>query len=107
MKTLPAIALAASIILGAAPALAQDAHEMQGMPMSSGSMPMQGMNMNHMMGVMGAHDMAATVSSLDHKAGIVEAEADGQKLRLHFPPDSLSSVNTGDKITLHMGFTKP
>ena len=106
MKTLSAIITVAALSLAAAPALAQGEHDMQGMPMPSGGMAMQRMDMSHMTNVTGAHDMAATVSSIDHKTGIVEADADGQKLRVHFPPDSLSGINTGDKITLHMGFTK-
>ena len=52
------------------------------------------------------HMMPATVSSVDTKTGIVEADAEGMSLRLHFPPASVATLKAGDKITLHMGYTK-
>ncbi|MGB3747472.1 MAG: hypothetical protein WA961_04680 [Rhodanobacter sp.] len=52
------------------------------------------------------HMMPATVSSVDTKTGIVEADAGGMSLRLHFPPASVANLKAGDKITLHMGYTK-
>lgn len=90
-------------------ALAQD-----GMPSSSTSSmaPMGGMHgsksgmkaMHHMMGM---HAMPATVTSVDTKTGIVEADAEGMNLKVHFPPSSVADLKTGDKITLHMGYSKP
>ncbi|MBQ4853255.1 hypothetical protein IMW82_00985 [Rhodanobacter sp. B2A1Ga4] len=52
------------------------------------------------------HMMPATVSSVDTKTGMVEADAEGMSLRLHFPPASVANLKAGDKITLHMGYTK-
>lgn len=69
----------------------------------SGKGSMKGMHHN----VQGMHMMPATVSSVDSKTGIVEADAEGMSLKLHFPPASVASLKTGDKITLHMGFSKP
>ncbi|WP_284321734.1 hypothetical protein [Dyella acidisoli] len=85
-------------------------------PVSSSSTPpsgamggMQGkgemMQMHH--GVQGMHRMPATVTSVDTKTGIVEADAEGMSLKLHFPPASVADLKTGDKITLHLGFSKP
>jgi hypothetical protein len=28
-------------------------------------------------------------------------------LKVHFPPSAMASLKAGDKITLHMGFSKP
>jgi hypothetical protein len=67
-------------------------------------MNMPGMNMSNMMGM---HDMAATVSALDATTGLVDVDADGMKLKVHFPPSALTGVKIGDKITLHLAFTKP
>lgn len=53
------------------------------------------------------HAMPATVSSVDHKTGLVEVSSGGMALKLHFPPPSLTEVKSGDKITLHLSFTKP
>jgi hypothetical protein len=52
------------------------------------------------------HKMPATVKSVDATTGIVGVEAEGMALTLHFPPKSLVGLKTGDKITLHMGFSK-
>lgn len=53
------------------------------------------------------HMMPATVTSVDSKTGVVEADTEGMNLKLHFPPASVADLKAGDKITLHMGFTKP
>ncbi|RCS29917.1 hypothetical protein DEO45_07505 [Rhodanobacter denitrificans] len=52
------------------------------------------------------HMMPATVSSVDTKTGMVEVDSEGMSLRLHFPPASVANLKAGDKITLHMGYTK-
>jgi hypothetical protein len=73
------------------------------------SMDMKGMNMSGMkMGnMMGMHEMAAKVTSIDGKTGVVDVTADGMPLKVHFPPASLANVKAGDSITLHLAFTKP
>ncbi len=53
------------------------------------------------------HKMPATVTSADTKTGLVEAESEGMPLKLHFPPATMAGLKAGDKITLHMGFSKP
>ncbi|MHB1056417.1 MAG: hypothetical protein ACYC0F_00865 [Rhodanobacter sp.] len=52
------------------------------------------------------HKMPATVTSVDAATGIVEVTAAGMSLRVHFPPASMASLKAGDKITLHMGYTR-
>ena len=52
------------------------------------------------------HMMPATVDAIDPKTGMVEVTAEGMKLKLHFPPASLANVKVGDKITVHLGFSK-
>lgn len=52
------------------------------------------------------HTMPATVSSVDTKTGIVEVNSGGMSLKVHFPPASVADLKAGDKITLHMGFSK-
>ena len=105
MKFVTSFALSAVLVLSAASALAQST-PMQGMPKQQNSMT--GMDMSSMPahGMMGSHMMPATVLSVDTNTGILEADASGMKLRLHFPPASLVSVKAGDKITLHMAFMK-
>ena len=96
MKLFPATLLTLTLT-AAAPAFAAD----QGMKDMPG---MQGMG-GHM--IMGMHEMPATVSTIDAASGRVDVDAEGMKLKLHFPPASLVGVKAGDKITLHLGFTKP
>ena len=52
------------------------------------------------------HKMPATVSSVDTKTGMVEVDSAGMSLRVHFPPASVANLKAGDKITLHMGYSK-
>lgn len=53
------------------------------------------------------HTMPATVSSVDMKTGEVMVTSEGMSLRVHFPAASVADLKAGDKITLHMGFSKP
>ncbi len=53
------------------------------------------------------HMMPATVTSVDAATGMVGVDAGGMALSVHFPPKSMASLAVGDKITLHMGFSKP
>ena len=52
------------------------------------------------------HKMPATVTSVDTTTGIVEVTTAGMSLRVHFPPASVADLKAGDKITLHMGYSK-
>lgn len=53
------------------------------------------------------HMMPATVTKADPKSGLLDVNSKGMPLRLHFPPASLAGLKPGDKVSLHMGFTKP
>lgn len=64
---------------------------------------MKGMH-KHMMGM---HMMPATVSAVDSKTGVVDVMTEGMALKVHFPPPAVANLKEGDKITLHMGFSKP
>lgn len=55
---------------------------------------------------MGMHDMAATVTEVDHKTGMVDVESMNMKLKVHFPANSVADLKKGDKITLHLGYSK-
>lgn len=92
------LALGAIIALLATPVAAHEGEaHMAGMKMSG----------THMDNMMGMHDMKVTVSAVDAKTGIVNVNANGMLLRIHFPPASLANVKSGDKITVHLSFTKP
>ena len=83
-------------LLAAAPALAQQpGHDMANMP-GMAKWP-----------AIGQHDMPATVVAVDRKTGLLDVLSEGYKLRLHFPPAALAGVKKGDRITLHLGFSKP
>jgi hypothetical protein len=57
--------------------------------------------------MMGMHKMPATVTAADAKTGVVDVTTAGMALKVHFPPDAMANLKAGDKITLHMGFSKP
>ncbi len=74
---------------------------------SSGGMQHMGKTMHHMNAANASmHTMPATVTSVDQKTGIVEDTSEGMALKVHFPPASLANVKAGDKIPLHLGFSK-
>jgi Cu/Ag efflux protein CusF len=74
---------------------------------------MAGMHdMAHMNDKMGAskdnmHLMPGSVIKADPKTGLLDVNSHGHALRLHFPPASLAGIKPGDKVTLHLGFTRP
>lgn len=53
------------------------------------------------------HLMPGTVIKADPKTGLLDVNSHGYALRLHYPPASLAGIKPGDKVTLHLGFTKP
>ena len=101
---------AAALSLLAAPAFAQGQPAQGGMGqgmsqgMAQGGMGMRGMDMSHMMG---EHMMPATVTAVDAKTGVVDVSSEGFALKMHYPAASVANLKAGDKITLHLGFSKP
>jgi hypothetical protein len=72
----------------------------------AGATPSHDMSSMDMSKMPSMHTMPATVSSVDAKTGIVEVNSGGMSLKVHFPPASVADLKAGDKITLHMGFSK-
>lgn len=81
MKSFARILVAALVVAAVTPAVAQDK-------------------------AMGSHSMSGTVTNVDNKTGMIQVDAGGHALTLHFPPPALADVKNGDKITLHMSFSK-
>jgi invasion protein IalB len=78
---------------GKAPASATPAHHEMAMQNDSANMS-------------GMHEMPATVTNVDHKTGIVDVESMNMKLKVHFPANTVAELKSGDKITLHLGYSK-
>ncbi len=99
---------ALGLCLTATTVYAQDTAGMSPAAASSSMGPMHGRMMHKMQhdknGSM--HKMPATVTSVDATTGMVGADAGGMALTVHFPPKSMADLKVGDKITLHMGYTK-
>ena len=96
------------LAFAASGAWAQDATQPQSDSMSQASPGHDKMKMhNDMMGRMGAHSMPATVTSVDPATGLVDATAEQMSLKLHFPPASMANLKAGDRITVHLSFSKP
>ena len=102
-KTITSALLAASFGLVAAGVWAQDTTP----PVPSTGQSHHWMKGgHHMRGMQGMHAMPATVTSVDKTTGVVEVTSGEMSLRVHFPPPSVADLSTGDKITLHMGYSK-
>ncbi|MBS0431932.1 MAG: hypothetical protein JSS21_05960 [Proteobacteria bacterium] len=54
--------------------------------------------------VMGEHTMQGTVESVS-ASGMVQVDCEGMNLRVHFP-GAAKNLKKGDKITLHLGYTR-
>jgi hypothetical protein len=80
-----------------------------GIAVAQDSTPTSGMDKMGAMhsDMMGMHKMPATVTAADAKTGVVDVTTEGMALKVHFPPSAMASLKAGDKITLHMGFSKP
>lgn len=78
-------------------------------PASSGAMKgMEGMEgMPGMHKMIGMHMMPATVNAVEAKTGVVDVTAAGMALKVHFSASAVADLEEGDKITLHMGYSKP
>lgn len=97
------VLLTALGLLAAAPAMAQGMagmHDMAHMDANKGGNKgaSKGDNM---------HMMPGTVIKADTKTGLLDVTSHGYALRLHYPPASLAGIKPGDKVTLHLGFTRP
>jgi hypothetical protein len=98
---------ALGLCMAATAASAQDTGSMTPAPASSSMGHMGAMQHKmHRESNGSMHKMPATVSSVDTKTGMVEVNSEGMSLRVHFPPASVANLKAGDKITLHMGYSK-
>ncbi|WEN15765.1 hypothetical protein PY254_03575 [Rhodanobacter sp. AS-Z3] len=68
---------------------------------------MKDMHKNMHKDMMGMHMMPATVTAADATTGVVDVMAGAMALKVHFPPTAMANLKAGDKITLHMGYSKP
>lgn len=103
LKTFALPVLAASLALATAAAWAQEG--MQNDKSMQENMRHEGMSKG-MHGMEGSHAMPGTVTAVDTKTGMVDVDSEGMSLRVHFPPSALANLKKGDKITLHMSFSK-
>jgi hypothetical protein len=110
VSTLGSLALA--VAFGGA-AWAQDtmpagsAHSMDKMGAMHADMKDMHKDMHKNMNMMGMHMMPATVTAADAATGVVDVMAGGMALKVHFPPKAMANLKAGDKITLHLGYSKP
>lgn len=59
-----------------------------------------------MQGMTGMHQMPGKVKAVDTKTGVVDVDAGGMALKLHFPANAVANMKAGDSINVHMGFMK-
>ena len=97
MVSIRTLVLASVVVLSTIPAFAHEETDCPGMDMS---------NMPGMDNMVGMHEMSVVVKAIDSKTGLVDLDASGTALKVHFPPSTLKEVKAGDKITLHLAFAK-
>lgn len=93
--------LTAMFIIGVAPGLVSADEYSRS---DSSAMSNKGMEKDDMM--MGKHDMSATVESINHKTGFMKLKTGMGEMTIHYPPKTVSDLNKGDKITVHLGYSK-
>jgi hypothetical protein len=52
----------------------------------------------------GTHTMSGTVTDVDHTTGMLSLNTHEGELKLHFPPNAVKTVKTGDTLTVSLGF---
>jgi hypothetical protein len=57
-------------------------------------------------GELGHRSLTGTVQEIDYEKGVFGFRADGELLTLSFPPMAIRDLNYGDRITVHLAFTK-
>jgi hypothetical protein len=107
MRKIIGLALAAALA-STLPVLAETTPKStpQGMMMQNGMMQGSMMQGGMMRGMMGMHVMPVTVTAIDAQTGLVDGTSGGMALKLHFPPASLAGVKAGDRLSVHLGFSK-
>jgi hypothetical protein len=80
--------------------------KVQGGTMQGGMMQNGMMHDGMMKGMMGMHVVPITVTALNPKSGLVDGTSGAMALKLHFPSASLAGVKVGDKLSVHMGFSR-
>ena len=95
-----AFAVLAAALSAGGIALAQDSNETKSMVVQ------QTKHEDMKSSAMGMHDMPATVTEVDHKTGMVDVESMNMKMKVHFPANTVADLKKGDKITLHLGYSK-
>jgi len=124
MRALIFIGFSLGAIWAATPALAQG--DVLGTVLQNGMMPNSAGGVNGMMGMMqgvvpknapqvapqsapqgmGAQDLPVTVTAVNPSTGELEGRAGEAALKLYFPPSTLAQVKVGDRLSVHMSFTR-
>ena len=124
MRALIFIGFSLGAIWAATPALAHG--DVLGTVLQNGMMPNSAGGVNGMMGMMqgvvpknapqvapqsapqgmGAQDLPVTVTAVNPSTGELEGRAGEAALKLYFPPSTLAQVKVGDRLSVHMSFTR-
>jgi hypothetical protein len=53
--------------------------------------------------MMGHHTMEGQVTKVDAKKGWIDVKTSEGSMKLHFPPEALANVKTGDSVSVELG----
>jgi hypothetical protein len=94
------LTITALIILSLSPVVSADEYG------NASSQSWDDKGMDNMPMPMGKHDMSVTVDSVDHKTGFMKLKSGVGDMTVHFPAPAVKDLNKGDKIKVHLSFTK-
>lgn len=94
------LTITALIILSLSPVVSADEYG------KASSQSWDDKGMDNMPMPMGKHDMSVTVESVDHKTGFMKLKSGPGEMTIHFPPPAVKELKKGDKIKVHLSFTK-
>jgi hypothetical protein len=87
------------IALGAVPGLAAADDYAQG-----GSQTMGGQAADDQM--MGSHSMSGKIMAINHQTGWMKVKTQEGELRVHYPPKTVKELKKGEKIAVHLSYSK-
>lgn len=94
------LTITALVILSLSPVVSADEHD------NAASQSWDDRGMYHMSMPMGGHDMSVKVESVDHKTGFMNLKSGLGKMTIYFPAPAVKDLVKGDKINLHLSFSR-
>jgi hypothetical protein len=97
-------ALAQATISGSAAADHQPMHHRHNARQGAAAGDMASGQHMQAMHMAGAHSMTGTITSINHRTGLLGFKTPEGALRIHFPPHTIRHLRSGETITVYLGY---